>query len=129
MRTERLPGLLSRVEGGEVTSQLVSQVPNKQRLEKSYSFLIREFIRVSPPLATFYPFLLQSLFFVFRGMAAAASSQAVFFAQFRVTTQCFYATKLCAALVNLKPILPGHCLVIPRRVVRRFTELSSEEVH
>lgn len=59
----------------------------------------------------------------------AVSSQAVCFAQFRVSTQVFYATKLCAALVNLKPVVPGHCLVIPRRVVPRFKDLSSDEVH
>jgi bis(5'-adenosyl)-triphosphatase len=45
-----------------------------------------------------------------------------------VTTQVFYATKLSAALVNLKPILPGHSLVIPRRVVPRYTDLSPDEV-
>jgi bis(5'-adenosyl)-triphosphatase len=31
-------------------------------------------------------------------------------------------------LVNLKPIVPGHVLVIPRRVVPRFQDLSLEEV-
>jgi diadenosine tetraphosphate (Ap4A) HIT family hydrolase len=31
-------------------------------------------------------------------------------------------------LVNLKPIVPGHVLVIPRRVVARFQDLTGEEV-
>jgi bis(5'-adenosyl)-triphosphatase len=56
------------------------------------------------------------------------SSQAIHFAQFVVTAQVFYSTKLCAAMVNLKPILPGHSLVIPRRVVPRYGDLSTEEV-
>ena len=55
-------------------------------------------------------------------------SAAIHFAQFVVTTQVFYTTRLCAALVNLKPILPGHSLVIPRRVVPRYADLSLDEV-
>ena len=55
-------------------------------------------------------------------------SQAIQFAQFIVTSQVFHTTKLCAALVNLKPILPGHSLVIPKRVVPRFADLSPDEV-
>jgi len=31
-------------------------------------------------------------------------------------------------LVNIKPILPGHVLVIPYRVVRRLTDLTTEEI-
>lgn len=37
-------------------------------------------------------------------------------------------TKHSIALVNLKPIVRGHCLVIPRRVTPRFCDLSAEEV-
>lgn len=33
-----------------------------------------------------------------------------------------------AAAVNLKPVVPGHVLVSPKRVVARFAELSPEEV-
>jgi bis(5'-adenosyl)-triphosphatase len=55
-------------------------------------------------------------------------SQVVQFAQFVITGQVFYATTLSAALVNLKPILPGHSLVIPRRVVPRYADLSVAEV-
>jgi hypothetical protein len=56
------------------------------------------------------------------------TSLAVQFAQFIVTSQVFYTTKLCAAIVNLKPILPGHSLVIPRRIVPRYADLSQDEV-
>jgi len=58
----------------------------------------------------------------------AASQAAIHFAQFVVTTQVFYTSRLCAAMVNLKPILPGHSLVIPRRVVPRYADLSADEV-
>jgi bis(5'-adenosyl)-triphosphatase len=35
---------------------------------------------------------------------------------------------LSFALVNLKPLLPGHVLVSPRRIVPRFNDLSAAEV-
>ncbi|EIM23808.1 HIT-like protein, partial [Wallemia mellicola CBS 633.66] len=50
------------------------------------------------------------------------------FHKFDVTSQTFYRSKLSAAFVNLKPIVPGHVLVIPQRNVDRFTSLSPEEV-
>ena len=40
----------------------------------------------------------------------------------------FHLTHLSFALVNLKPLLPGHVLVSPRRVVPRFNDLSAAEV-
>jgi HIT domain len=56
------------------------------------------------------------------------SAAVIQFAQFVVTSQTFYTSNLCAALVNLKPIVPGHSLVIPLRVVPRYVDLSPEEV-
>ncbi|KAH9308928.1 hypothetical protein KI387_036839, partial [Taxus chinensis] len=41
--------------------------------------------------------------------------------------EVFYATELSYALVNLRPVVPGHVLVCPRRLVKRFAELSAEE--
>ncbi|KAK3832151.1 MAG: hypothetical protein JOS17DRAFT_743142 [Linnemannia elongata] len=43
--------------------------------------------------------------------------------------QVFLKTKYSLGLVNLKPILPGHVLVISRRYVPRFLDLSPEEVN
>ena len=40
----------------------------------------------------------------------------------------FHVTRLSFAIVNLKPLLPGHVLVSPRRVVPRFNDLSPAEV-
>ncbi len=52
----------------------------------------------------------------------------IFFGPFDVTTQVFYATPLSFALVNLKPLLPGHVLVCPRRLHRRLTDLNVAEL-
>ncbi|KAJ5972958.1 Histidine triad (HIT) protein [Penicillium vulpinum] len=51
----------------------------------------------------------------------------IYFGPFVVTPQVFYTTPLTFALVNLKPILPGHVLVSPRRVVPRVKDLTPAE--
>jgi bis(5'-adenosyl)-triphosphatase len=43
-------------------------------------------------------------------------------------SEIFFTSKHCFGLVNLKPVVPGHVLVISRRVVPRFNELTPEEV-
>jgi bis(5'-adenosyl)-triphosphatase len=40
----------------------------------------------------------------------------------------FHLSRLSFALVNLKPLLPGHVLVSPRRIVPRFNDLTPAEV-
>ncbi|PSS25745.1 hypothetical protein M430DRAFT_16455 [Amorphotheca resinae ATCC 22711] len=52
----------------------------------------------------------------------------LYFSQFEVGSQVFYRTPLCFALVNIKPILPGHVLVVPMRSVARLTDLRQDEV-
>ncbi|GBG84780.1 hypothetical protein CBR_g39157 [Chara braunii] len=42
--------------------------------------------------------------------------------------EVFLETSLSYAFVNLKPVVPGHVLVSPKRVVKRFAELTSAEV-
>jgi bis(5'-adenosyl)-triphosphatase len=39
----------------------------------------------------------------------------------------FYRTPLSAAFVNLRPIVPGHVLVMPKRIVTTMEELSEDE--
>ena len=39
----------------------------------------------------------------------------------------FAETALSIGLVNLKPVVPGHVLIVSRRVVRRFHDLTDEE--
>jgi bis(5'-adenosyl)-triphosphatase len=43
-------------------------------------------------------------------------------------SKVFYRTPHSFALVNLKPLLPGHVLVSPLRVVPRLRDLSSTEL-
>jgi len=56
------------------------------------------------------------------------TKEVVKFGSFVVTNQVFHLTRLSFAIVNLKPLLPGHVLVSPRRVVPRFNDLSVAEV-
>lgn len=42
--------------------------------------------------------------------------------------QTFYEDELVAALYTHKPVVPGHCLVIPKRHVERFELLTDEEI-
>ncbi|MFY7842489.1 MAG: HIT family protein [Rhabdochlamydiaceae bacterium] len=43
-------------------------------------------------------------------------------------TQKFYEDDLILALYTHKPVLPGHCLVVPKRHVERFESLTNEEI-
>ncbi|KAI8079976.1 HIT-like domain-containing protein [Halteromyces radiatus] len=42
-------------------------------------------------------------------------------------TQIFYKSTYCFGLVNLKPIVAGHVLVVSKRLVTRFNDLTAEE--
>lgn len=56
------------------------------------------------------------------------SKEAVLFYQFAVDSQVFFKSKFTYALVNLKPLVPGHVLVVPLRTsVLRFGDLTPEE--
>ncbi|WVQ79160.1 hypothetical protein IAT38_001256 [Cryptococcus sp. DSM 104549] len=50
------------------------------------------------------------------------------FAAFDVSRQVFYRTPLSIGIVNLKPLLPGHVLIVPKRVVPRLADLEPPEV-
>jgi bis(5'-adenosyl)-triphosphatase len=67
------------------------------------------------------------------GMSAAGGGGGgdVRFGKFSIpASQVFYesASRLSLALVNLRPIVPGHVLVVPRRVVPRMSDLTDEEL-
>lgn len=42
--------------------------------------------------------------------------------------QVFFESERSYGFVNLRPLVPGHVLVIPKRVCARFTALTPEEV-
>ena len=64
-------------------------------------------------------------FFLLKTMAGQ-----IYFSKFLVTEQVFYKTAHCYALVNLKPIIPGHVLVVPLRTdVRELSQLTPIETH
>ncbi|PYI13360.1 HIT-like protein [Aspergillus japonicus CBS 114.51] len=58
---------------------------------------------------------------------AIRNASPIHFGPFPVTTQVFHLTRYSYALVNLKPILPGHVLVSPRRGVPRVADLTPPE--
>ncbi|EEQ39469.1 putative bis(5-adenosyl)-triphosphatase [Clavispora lusitaniae] len=54
--------------------------------------------------------------------------EGIFFHQFAVDSQVFFKSKYSYALVNLKPLVPGHVLVVPlRQSVLRFGDLTPQE--
>ncbi|KXT07832.1 hypothetical protein AC579_9688 [Pseudocercospora musae] len=59
---------------------------------------------------------------------ASFPGRAIKFASFNVTTQVFHITKHSFAIVNLKPLLPGHILISPIRVLPNLSDLSKDEI-
>eukprot|EP01122_Echinamoeba_exundans_P012645 TRINITY_DN5340_c0_g1_i1.p1 TRINITY_DN5340_c0_g1~~TRINITY_DN5340_c0_g1_i1.p1 ORF type:complete len:169 (-),score=28.67 TRINITY_DN5340_c0_g1_i1:14-520(-) len=43
-------------------------------------------------------------------------------------TQCFFRSKLSLGFVNLKPVVPGHVLIIPKKRILRYSDLSPSEI-
>lgn len=54
-------------------------------------------------------------------------SKAVYFNKFVVNHEVFFTSKLSYLIVNLKPLVPGHVLVVPNRVVARLKDLTPLE--
>ena len=64
------------------------------------------------------------------GGAGAAPIAAHTFSRFPIASEhCFYesASKLTVAFVNLRPLVAGHVLVTPRRIVPRMCDLTADE--
>jgi bis(5'-adenosyl)-triphosphatase len=56
------------------------------------------------------------------------SSENMQFGKFLIpSSHIFYRTEFAAAFVNLRPIVPGHVLVCPHRVVPLLCQLTTEE--
>lgn len=57
-----------------------------------------------------------------------SSKDAIFFYRYAVDSQVFFQSKYTYALVNIKPLVPGHVLVVPMRTsVLRFGDLTPQE--
>lgn len=61
-------------------------------------------------------------------MMGSQPSSPLHFGPFEVTSQVFLTTPYSFALVNLKPLLPGHVLVCPKKPHQRLTELTVPEL-
>mmetsp|Transcript_11269 Transcript_11269/g.35730 ORF Transcript_11269/g.35730 Transcript_11269/m.35730 type:complete len:116 (-) Transcript_11269:19-366(-) len=62
-----------------------------------------------------------------RGYGPPASGR-VAFGRFEIDPrQVFYQSETCLAIVNLKPLVPGHVLVVPKRVVTFLRDLGDAE--
>ncbi|KAK6220306.1 hit domain-containing protein [Colletotrichum tabaci] len=57
-----------------------------------------------------------------------SSQDKIHFGPFEVTSQVFFKTAHSFALVNLKPLLPGHVLICPLKPHKRLTDLPPAEV-
>jgi histidine triad (HIT) family protein len=79
-----------------------------------------------------YKFLLFSFLILIGCGTASASDSTHSYCAFCDPTvleaQQFYADDFALVLYTHKPILPGHCLIIPRRHVERFEMLTQEEI-
>lgn len=56
--------------------------------------------------------------------------QQLIFGKFKISpSQIFYhsSSNLSAAIVNLRPIVPGHVLIIPKRIVPKISQLETNE--
>uniref|UniRef100_A0A7S3RNF9 HIT domain-containing protein n=1 Tax=Strombidinopsis acuminata TaxID=141414 RepID=A0A7S3RNF9_9SPIT len=65
------------------------------------------------------------------GLSKPAAAGPLKFGKFDLDpSQVFFASDagLSLAIVNLKPLVPGHVMVIPRRVAPRMGELTAEEL-
>ncbi|CCG25798.1 Hnt2 dinucleoside triphosphate hydrolase [Candida orthopsilosis Co 90-125] len=61
-------------------------------------------------------------------MTTPMTANDIYFFKYLVNNQVFYRTKFTYALVNLKPLVPGHVLVVPlRTAVLRLGDLTPDE--
>ena len=58
----------------------------------------------------------------------AATNDFRFGKHFLKSSVVFFRSKFSIGFVNIKPVLPGHVLVSPIRVVQRFVDMQEEEV-
>lgn len=63
------------------------------------------------------------------GPGASLENDSITFGHVAISQdQIFYETEYSIAFVNIRPVVPGHVIVIPRRRCPRFTNLTAQEV-
>lgn len=73
--------------------------------------------------------LLAGGFVLFHSFSRTSFEGACAFCDTRVLDwQKFYEDDLVIALYTHKPVLPGHCLIVPKRHVERFEGLTNAEI-
>ncbi|XP_031266560.1 bifunctional bis(5'-adenosyl)-triphosphatase/adenylylsulfatase FHIT-like [Pistacia vera] len=56
------------------------------------------------------------------------STEAYKFGPYKIDAkEVFYSTNLSFAMVNLRPVVPGHVLIVPKREVKRLVDLTADE--
>ncbi|MBS3905094.1 MAG: HIT family protein [Simkania sp.] len=73
-------------------------------------------------------FLISAVSVVLIKQPSGSSNACAFCEESVLKRQQFYEDDLVIALYSHKPVVPGHLLVIPKRHVERFEELSNEEL-
>ncbi|PRP84503.1 hypothetical protein PROFUN_05838 [Planoprotostelium fungivorum] len=57
------------------------------------------------------------------------SDRPIPFGQYNLdATQVFFRSKYSLGIVNLMPAVPGHVMIIPKRKVERFADMTAEEL-
>lgn len=73
-------------------------------------------------------FLIVGALVVFFSREKKESNECAFCDSKILSYQRFYEDELVIALYTHKPMVKGHCLIIPKRHVSRFEDLSDEEI-
>ena len=51
------------------------------------------------------------------------------FAKYKIPDyEVFFENEMIYAMVNTKPVVPGHVLIVPQRTVQRFYDLTNDEM-
>ncbi|PQE15382.1 Bis(5 -adenosyl)-triphosphatase protein [Rutstroemia sp. NJR-2017a BVV2] len=89
-------------------------------LQALHVMILRSFSKQIPKTArAIHPFQLRTM--------TSEPKKPIYFGKFEVTDQVFHTTPHTFCLVNIKPILPGHVLIIPFAPHSRLTSLSPLE--
>ncbi|KAK1936284.1 putative bis(5'-adenosyl)-triphosphatase [Babesia divergens] len=69
------------------------------------------------------------VFQAFDATSALQMTENFYFGKIKLpSTQVFAVSRHSFAFVNIKPFMPGHSLVSPSRIVKRFKDMTAEEL-